>query len=191
MVTNGVTYRGATSSAGEWGHTTARVRRPALPLRRPRLPGGVRRRGGASSTATARRGGGRPVPGDDEESQLAALIAAAGTSADRPAGAGRDRRATSAPGVANLINLFNPERIVLGGWAGLALGAACCRPIRAAAAAHALRQPYEQASIELGRLGPDAVALGAATLPIARLLTAGGVRSANRRVTEQSNFTDK
>src|SRR5690348_15056330 len=25
-------------------------------------------------------------------------------------------------GIANLINLFNPERIVIGGWAGLALG---------------------------------------------------------------------
>jgi hypothetical protein len=43
-------------------------------------------------------------------------------------------------------------------------------------AAHALRQPFQQASIELCELGGDAVALGAATLPIARLLAAGGMR---------------
>jgi len=45
-----------------------------------------------------------------------------------------------------------------------------------AAAAHALRQPFQQASIELCELGGDAVALGAATLPIARLLAAGDIR---------------
>ena len=48
--------------------------------------------------------------------------------------------------------------------------------IRAAAAEHALRTPFEQASIELCRLGPDAVALGAATLPLARLIANGGRR---------------
>jgi hypothetical protein len=37
-----------------------------------------------------------------------------------------------------------------------------------------LRTPFEQASIELCRLGPDAVALGAATLPLARLIANGG-----------------
>ncbi|BCB76075.1 hypothetical protein Pflav_024850 [Phytohabitans flavus] len=79
-------------------------------------------------------------------------------------------------GIANLINLFNPERIVLGGWAGLALGGVLLPRIREVAAAHALRHPYGQASIELCRLGPDAVSVGAATLPVARLLSEGGAR---------------
>ena len=79
-------------------------------------------------------------------------------------------------GVANLINLFNPERIVIGGWAGIVLGARLLPAIREAAQAHALRLPYRQASIELCQLGVDAVALGAATLPIARLVSNGGVR---------------
>lgn len=78
-------------------------------------------------------------------------------------------------GVANLVNLFNPERVVLGGWAGLALGERRLPQIREATARHALRQPYAQTSIELCRLGPDAVAMGAATLPMARLLRDGGV----------------
>ena len=45
--------------------------------------------------------------------------------------------------------------------------------IRAAAAAYALHRPYEQATIELCRLGQDAVAFGAATLPVGALLALG------------------
>ncbi|MEU8179410.1 ROK family transcriptional regulator [Micromonospora sp. NPDC049047] len=173
VVTNGATYRGASSSAGEWGHTTL-------------VYGGRACRCGARGCLEAYVGAeaiidryrearrGRPVPGEDEESQLAALVAAADTSAtarrvlDETAG-------YLGAGVANLINLFNPERVVLGGWAAMALGD-LLPAVRVAAGRQALRQPFEQASIELCRLGVDAVALGAATLPIARFLTEGGVR---------------
>ncbi len=173
VVTNGATYRGASSSAGEWGHTTL-------------VYGGRACRCGARGCLEAYVGAeaiidryrearrGRPVPGEDEESQLAALVAAADTSTT----ARRvldDTAGYLGAGVANLINLFNPERVVLGGWAAMALGD-LLPAVREAAGRQALRQPYEQASIELCRLGVDAVALGAATLPIARFLTEGGVR---------------
>ncbi|MFE9188389.1 ROK family protein [Micromonospora sp. NPDC007208] len=173
VVTNGATYRGASSSAGEWGHTTL-------------VYGGRACRCGARGCLEAYVGAeaiidryrearrGRPVPGEDEESQIAALVAAAETSAT----ARRvldDTAGYLGAGVANLINLFNPERVVLGGWAAMALGD-LLPAVREAAGRQALRQPYEQASIELCRLGVDAVALGAATLPIARFLTEGGVR---------------
>ncbi|MEU1394607.1 ROK family transcriptional regulator [Micromonospora zamorensis] len=173
VVTNGATYRGASSSAGEWGHTTL-------------VYGGRACRCGARGCLEAYVGAeaiidryrearrGRPVPGEDEESQIAALVAAAETSAT----ARRvldDTAGYLGAGVANLINLFNPERVVLGGWAAMALGD-LLPAVREAAGRQALRQPYEQASIELCRLGVDAVALGAATLPIARFLTEGGIR---------------
>ncbi|MBM7488852.1 putative NBD/HSP70 family sugar kinase [Micromonospora luteifusca] len=173
VVTNGATYRGASSSAGEWGHTTL-------------VYGGRACRCGARGCLEAYVGAeaiidryreacrGRPVPGEDEESQIAALVAAAQTSAT----ARRvldDTAGYLGAAVANLINLFNPERVVLGGWAAVALGD-LLPAVREAAGRQALRQPYEQASIELCRLGVDAVALGAATLPIARFLTEGGVR---------------
>ncbi|MET8086498.1 ROK family transcriptional regulator [Micromonospora sp. NPDC005197] len=173
VVTNGATYRGASSSAGEWGHTTL-------------VYGGRACRCGARGCLEAYVGAeaiidryrearrGRAVPGEDEESQLAALVTAAESSAT----ARRvldDTAGYLGAGVANLINLFNPERVVLGGWAAMALGD-LLPAVREAAGRQALRQPYEQASIELCRLGVDAVALGAATLPIARFLTDGGVR---------------
>ena len=171
VITHGATYRGATSSAGEWGHTTI-------------VYGGRLCRCGARGCLEAYVGaeavldryrqarGGRPVPGDDEQSSLAALIAAAPRS--RTAARVLDETAGYlGAGIANLINLFNPERIVLGGWAGIALGGVALERIRASAAAYALRRPYEQATIELCRLGQDAVAFGAATLPIAALLALG------------------
>jgi len=171
VVAGGVTYRGASSSAGEWGHTTL-------------VYGGRACRCGARGCLEAYVGAGAiidryheargdlPVPEAGEEAQLRALIA----DAEHSPVARRvldDTVNYLGAGVGSLINLFNPERIVLGGWAGVALGAKLLPAIRQAAAAHALSQPFQQASIELCELGVDAVALGAATLPIARLLAAG------------------
>ncbi|MFI7520214.1 ROK family transcriptional regulator [Micromonospora globbae] len=173
VVTGGVTYRGASSSAGEWGHTTLVYGgRPCRCGARGCLEAYVGAEAIIDRYREAR--GGRPVPGEDEESQLTALLDAAATTET----ARRVLDETAAylgAGVANLINLFNPERVVLGGWAAMALGD-LLPAIRDAAGRQALRQPYEQASIELCRLGVDAVALGAATLPIARFLADGGLR---------------
>jgi predicted NBD/HSP70 family sugar kinase len=69
-----------------------------------------------------------------------------------------------------LINLFNPERIIIGGWAGIALCAELLPQIRAAAGEYALRQPFAQAAIELCTLGDHALTMGAATLPVEALL---------------------
>ncbi len=85
-------------------------------------------------------------------------------------------------GIASLINLFNPERVVLGGWTGLAIGARLLPRIREAARAHALEHPFGQATIELCELGPDAVAFGAATLPVAALLARGADPRTDRDV---------
>ncbi|GAA0898045.1 ROK family transcriptional regulator [Virgisporangium ochraceum] len=175
VVTNGVTYRGAASSAGEWGHTTlVYAGRPRRCGHRGCLEAYVGAGAVVERYREARRG--RAVPGADEESKIAALLAAA----DRVATARQvldDTADYLGAGVANLINLFNPEVVVLGGWAGQALGARLLPRIRASAQRHALREPFGQATIELGRLGVDAVALGAATLPVAGLVASGGVRT--------------
>ena len=73
-------------------------------------------------------------------------------------------------GIADLINLFSPDRIILGGWAGLLLGQHMLPAIRVSAREHALSHPFDQTTITVGRLGPDAVARGAATLPIQAFL---------------------
>ena len=113
------------------------------------------------------------MSGADEQSSLGSLIA----SASKSKTATKVLQETAGylgAGIANLINLFNPERIVVGGWAGLALGPTLLPDIRKAAQAHALHHTYEQTTIELCQLGPDAVAFGAATLPVAAMLARGG-----------------
>jgi predicted NBD/HSP70 family sugar kinase len=171
VVTHGSTYRGATSSAGEWGHTTIVYGgRPCRCGSRGCLEAYV----GAESVLDRYRQarGGRGAPGADEESSLDALIEAA-RHAKVAAQILDETAGYLGAGIANLVNLFNPERIVLGGWAGLALGTRLLPEIQAATAAHALRHPLGQTSIELGQLGPDAVTFGAATLPVADLLARG------------------
>jgi hypothetical protein len=81
-------------------------------------------------------------------------------------------------GLSDLINLFQPERVLIGGWAGLRLGDAFLEQVRAHALARALRHPAARVRIEPGRLGPDAVTVGAAVLPLAAFFTAGGHRPA-------------
>ena len=163
IIGNGVAERAGTPSGAEWGHTTIMV-------------GGRDCRCGSLGHLEAYVGAeaiveryGLPLPGDDQESALAALIGLAETSAD----AARVLEETAlylGAGIADLINLFSPERIILGGWAGLLLGQHMLPAIRASARAHALSHPFGQTTITVGRLGPDAVALGAATLPIRAFL---------------------
>ncbi|MFI0901485.1 ROK family transcriptional regulator [Streptomyces sp. NPDC020983] len=182
VVTNGKPYHGASSSAGEWGHTTLRV-------------GGRTCRCGSRGCLEAYVGAeallGRwpAAPRDvSEETALAALLAAADTDPEADALLAEAAEYLGA-GIADLINLFNPHRIVLGGWAGLMLGPRILPAVREVAAEYALRHPCAQTSIELGRLGTDAVTVGAATLPLARFLDTGGertVRLAARADTERT-----
>jgi predicted NBD/HSP70 family sugar kinase len=175
LVTGGSSYRGTRSSAGEWGHTTI-------------MYGGRQCRCGAEGCLEAYVGaegvleryrlasGGELPFGDDEEAAFNGLLEAVGTS-EVAAKVIEDTIGYLGAGFANLVNLFNPERIVLGGWSGLLLGERYLPQLREATGRNALRQPYSQVSIELCELGRDAVAMGAATLPILRLLRDGGTTS--------------
>ncbi|GAA2492435.1 ROK family protein [Streptomyces longisporus] len=165
--------------AVEWGHLTVRVRG-----RRCRCGalGCLEAYAGAESLLERwREEGGQPPEGADEESALTAMLASAypveGGEADPVALAVLEETAEYlGAGLSDLINLFQPERILIGGWAGLQLGARFLPAVRRYAASYALRHPAEKVSIELGRLGPDAVTVGAAILPLADFFARGGRR---------------
>ncbi|MGD0706703.1 MAG: ROK family transcriptional regulator [Trebonia sp.] len=163
LISGGATYQGATSSAAEFGHVTV-------------LVGGRKCRCGSTGCLEAYAGAeaileryGRPMAVDDQELALAELIDAAGTSPLAAAILSETAEYLGA-GIGTLINLFNPERVVLGGWAGLLLGGRLLPDIREAARQHSLRHPFAATTIELGRLGSGVVALGAATLPLESFL---------------------
>ena len=179
VITDGGTYRGASSSAGEWGHTTLIFGgRPCRCGSRGCLEAYV---GAEGILDRYREAGGTLDPtGQGELASIEAVIAAADGSGIA-AGLLDETADYLGAGIANLINLFNPERVVLGGWAGQAIGLRLLPRIRATAGAHALAHPFGQATIELGRLGSDAVALGAATLPVGDLLSRGADPRVGRR----------
>ena len=125
---------------------------------------------GAILERWAQLSGQRRPADEDEEAALKELLS--DTQEDSPASTLLDETAVYiGVGIGNLVNLFNPERIVIGGWVGLLLGPALLPRIRDAASAQALNYPFGRVSIELGRLGSDAVALGAATLVAEQFLT--------------------
>jgi predicted NBD/HSP70 family sugar kinase len=164
VISGGSPGPGGSATAVEWGHTTVSV-------------GGRPCRCGSQGCLEAYVGAeaildryGLPLPVADEESALAALAALAGAADERAARVLDETALYLGAGIANLINLFGPERVIIGGWAGLLLGERMLPAIREAARRHSLTHRFAQASIELGSLGPDAVALGAATLPMERFL---------------------
>lgn len=180
IVSNRQLYRGATSSAGEWGHTTVVV-------------DGRKCRCGALGCLEAYIGAAAIVSRYDElagrrrrtrqadlENRIDRMLATRET--DAVAAQVLDEAATYlGVGIANLANLFNPQRVVVGGWLGQRLGNVLLPQIRAAAGRNALRLPFSHLEIVRAELGPDAVALGAATLPVAQFLSLCGPPKAVRR----------
>ena len=174
IVVEGSPYAGVSSSAGEWGHTTIAA-------------GGRRCRCGARGCLEAYVGGQAfrerlQERGADDGSSAGRPLVEAVTAAlvrSRESPAVREVVAETVGylgiGLANLINVLNPERIVLGGWFGLLLGGERLPEIWEATRRQALPEPFAQASIQLAELGPDAVAVGAATLLIDRFIDSGGM----------------
>ncbi|MZD06306.1 ROK family protein [Streptomyces sp. SID5785] len=177
-----VTEDGAQARAVEWGHLTVRVRG-----RRCRCGsrGCLEAYAGAQSLVGRwREATGAPQDGGGEEAALADLLATAYGEAEVPA---EDREQAVrildetaeylGAGLSDLVNLFQPERILIGGWAGLQLGPRFLEPVREHVAAYALTYPLGRVGLEMGRLGPDAVTVGAATLPLAAFFARGGRRA--------------
>ncbi|MHC3467281.1 ROK family protein [Streptomyces sp. 7R007] len=164
--------------AVEWGHLTVRVRG-----RRCRCGalGCLEAYAGAESLLERwREEGGRPPRGTDEETALTAMLAAAypadGEADPVALGVLEETAEYLGAGLSDLINLFQPERILIGGWAGLQLGSRFLPAVRRHAASYALKYPAHKVTIDLGRLGPDAVTVGAAILPLADFFARGGRR---------------
>lgn len=177
LLRQGTLYRGASASAGEWGHTTIVLDgEPCRCGARGCLEAYV----GASAIARrwidAGGAGGERAGGHGDEEAVEQLARAAEAGEERALAVLRETARYLGAGVSDLVNLINPDRVVVGGWVGLRLGPLLLPLVRDAARERALAPPFEQVTLDLCRLGPDAVALGAATLIVDRFYAAGGQR---------------
>ncbi|GAA2251214.1 ROK family transcriptional regulator [Streptomyces atrovirens] len=180
LVLGGAVHRGVSNSAGEWGHTTLVLDgRPCHCGNR----GCVETYTGAPGIMLNLRELSPDSPllrADDQTATVDAL--AQGVGAGDPVAVevlGHTARYLGA-GIADLVNLFNPEVVVLSSWVAAAFGEPLLDEVRAAVARHALRRPLAATRIVLSPIPTDPVCLGAATFALEGALQSAGKRTGNR-----------
>jgi predicted NBD/HSP70 family sugar kinase len=166
IVAGGELYRAAHSGATEWGHTKIRF---GGELCRCGDRGCVEAYLGADAVLDAWRRAGGQFEGSGWHA-LGALLDAA-DAADPAASAVLDE-VMEALGAAlgSMVNLTNPERVVVGGWVGLRLMERYADRIRAAIDRNSLHRASAQFELTVASFGGDTVALGSALMPIEALI---------------------
>jgi glucokinase len=170
MVADGRIVRGATGAAGELGHIVIDEGGPPCPGNCPNhgclesfVSGpALAREGRAKAEADPDSGLGRALAaGREVTGPLVTELAHDGDEAARAAVAGLGRHLGI--GIANLVNIFNPEVVVIGG--GLvAAGDLLLEPAREVVAVRALVPARDQVRIVPARFGDESGMLGAAAL---------------------------
>jgi predicted NBD/HSP70 family sugar kinase len=170
ILADGVIYRGATNSAGEFGHTTIeRGGRLCRCGRRGCLEAYVGATGIIGRYEETAPGSPLVHPGDDIRT-ITSLVEAANHGGRAAAAVLDDTADLLGEGIGNLVNVVNPAVVVLGGWVSVRLGGYLLPRIKQAVEATALSAPLRATRVVLGQLHDDAVAMGAATLALAVFL---------------------
>ncbi|MFG2769846.1 ROK family protein [Streptomyces sp. NPDC048350] len=163
----GTLYRGSTNSAGEWGHTclvfggrTCRCGNLGCVEAYVGVPGIV-------ETLRAISPGDPLLSVRNQEERLLGGLAA--RAADQDPVAMEVIRQTAAylgAAVGNLVNLFNPQALILANQVADHLGERLLAETRAALADHTLAQPLRAVTLRLSSLPHDAVSRGAAAFAL-------------------------
>ncbi|MFJ7272294.1 ROK family protein [Streptomyces sp. NPDC099050] len=183
IAVDGALYRGATNSAGEWGHTCL-------------VPGGRECRCGRLGCVeayvstrgiveTVRELDERSPLLDPEEATVVSSVARAWTEGN-PVAVETVTRTARYLGLASadLLNLFNPQTLVLGGWVADCLGEPLLRQTREVIAERALPATLQALTLQLSNVPGQPVTLGAATFALEGFLndraTFGAVAAGRR-----------
>ncbi|GAA2146439.1 ROK family transcriptional regulator [Glycomyces algeriensis] len=159
----GQLYRGATNSAGEWGHTTIN---PAGPQCRCGAKGCIEAYVGAPAILW-HWGQLDPRAALGSQTEAMAALAAAWEAGETTAVRTVETVAEYlAAGVANLLNLFNPDLVVFDGWVTSVLGDALVPEFQRRLADHAMEAPLKAARLKRNGQDRNMVALGAAALAL-------------------------
>lgn len=180
LVLDGALFRGASNSAGEWGHSTLVLDgRPCHCGNR----GCVETYVGAPGVMQNLREAAPDSPLLHADDQTATIEALGRAVAEGDPVAERVVRETArylGAAVADLVNLLNPEVIVLSSWVARELGRPLLTEVRAAVERHALRRSLADADIVLCGIPSNPVSLGAATFALEGALTSVGRKRAER-----------
>ncbi|MFJ3772887.1 ROK family transcriptional regulator [Streptomyces sp. NPDC090075] len=180
LALGGGLHRGVSNSAGEWGHTTLVLDGRLCHCGNH---GCVETYVGAPGIMLNLRELSPQSPLLHPEDQTATVDALARGVADGDPVAVQVVRDTAryiGAGVANLVNLLNPELVVLSSWVARRLGEPLLDEVREAVRRHALGRPFAATEIVLSPIPTDPVCLGAATFALEGALRSVGLRNTGR-----------
>lgn len=168
-------HHGVSGTAGEVGHMTIDLHGPPCPCGRSTgclevlASGTAIARMAREAVEAGRRSAVLEMAGGRPEVITAAMVDDASREGDEVAGEVFLRAATYlGVGMANLLNIFNPERIVIGGGVSKA-GEMLFAPVRRIARARTFERPGRDAEIIPALLGDDVGAVGAAAVAFQRV----------------------
>ncbi len=169
IITRGALYRGATNSAGEWGHT--KIVLDGRPCRCGSCGCLEAYTGAPGILTTAQELNPQWVLPQDQLTALSSLVQAYKDGNAVARQTFQQVAQVLGAGIANLVNLFNPERIVIGGWAGMLIGEILLEEISQAVNTYSL--PLSTKGLHLGTcyFGQDAICMGAACLVLEEFLS--------------------
>ncbi|MEV7388390.1 ROK family transcriptional regulator [Streptomyces sp. NPDC091215] len=180
LALGGGLHRGVSNSAGEWGHTTLVLDGRLCHCGNH---GCVETYVGAPGIMLNLRESSPRSPLLHPEDQTATIDALARGVADGDPVAlqvVRDTARYIGAGIANLVNLLNPELVVLSSWVARRLGEPLLDEVREAVRRHALGRPFAAMEIVLSPIPTDPVCLGAATFALEGALRPVGLRNGGR-----------
>jgi len=174
IIANGSLYRGITNSAGEWGHSTLQL-------------DGKKCRCGSFGCLESYIG----APGiiqrfqelapnnllTQSDDQIAIITAIVEAAKQKDAAALQVLKETAhylGAGIGNLVNIFNPQRVILGGWTGLQIGEFILPDLKKFIERYALKQPLKVMDFRLCELSMDSVCQGAAAIALEDFLATAG-----------------
>ncbi|WP_221351043.1 ROK family transcriptional regulator [Streptomyces beigongshangae] len=179
LLLGGALHRGVGNSAGEWGHTTLVLDgRPCHCGNHGCVETYVGAPGIMLNLREASPGSALLHP-EDQTATIDALARAVAARDPVATAVLRDTARYLGAAVADLVNLLNPEVVVLSSWVAAALGEPLLHEVREAVARYALKRPLAGTEIVLSPIPTDPVCLGAATFALEGALAPAGPRPAD------------
>ncbi len=174
LVINGQLFRGASNTAGEWGHSVI-------------VAGGRTCRCGNRGCLEAYVG----APGiiqtlaeidpnslllfPEDQTYTISAIATAAEKGDTTAKAVVHQTAVYlSAGLSSLINILNPEQVIFGSWVAGSLGQVMLPDLLELVEKQSLAQSYKSVQFTLSKMNRNPVSLGAATLVLEEFLASAG-----------------
>lgn len=177
LVIDGQLFHGASNTAGEWGHTVIVAGgRPCRCGNRGCLEAYVGAPGILQTLLEIDQDSPLHYP-DDQTRSIEAIASAAERGDPVALDVVNQTAVYLSAGLGSLINIFNPEVVILGSWVAALLGPLMLEPLIQLTKKQSLERPFQAARFVLSDLACNSVSLGAATLVLEEFLAQAGSKT--------------